>query len=116
MVFYLLLDRSEKPLVLDQPEDNLDNESVSKILVPFMREARKRRQIVMVTHNPNLAVYADAEQVIRVEINKEKDNEFHHCSGGIENDLIRRHIVNVLEGTMPAFDNRSMKYRVPQNA
>ena len=111
VVFYLLLDKSEKPLILDQPEDNLDNESVSRILVPFIKEARKRRQIIMVTHNPNLAVYADAEQVIRVEIEKDKDNVFHHYSGGIDNDLIREHIINVLEGTMPAFDNRSMKYK-----
>ncbi len=111
VVFYLLLDKSDKPLILDQPEDNLDNESVSKILVPFMKEARKRRQIIMVTHNPNLAVYADAEQVIRVKIEKDKDNEFHHCSGGIDDDQIKEHIINVLEGTMPAFDNRSMKYK-----
>ena len=110
IVFYLLLDKSDKPLVLDQPEDNLDNESVSKILVPFLKEARKRRQIIMVTHNPNLAVYADAEQVIRVGIDKDGANLFHFCSGGIDNPAIKEHIVNVLEGTMPAFSNRSRKY------
>ena len=110
IVFYLLLDKSDNPLILDQPEDNLDNESVSTILVPFIKEARKRRQIIMVTHNPNLAVYADAEQVIRVDIEKDGGNSFRYCSGGIENALIKDHIVNVLEGTMPAFANRSMKY------
>ncbi len=110
IVFYLLLDKSEKPLILDQPEDNLDNESVSTILVPFIKEAKKRRQIIMVTHNPNLAVYADAEQVIRVFINKDIENEFSHSSGGIENEYIKDHIINVLEGTMPAFSNRSKKY------
>ncbi|MGA2641064.1 MAG: TrlF family AAA-like ATPase [Spirochaetia bacterium] len=110
IVFYLLLDKSDKPLILDQPEDNLDNESVSKILVPFLKEARKRRQIIMVTHNPNLAVYADAEQVIRVDIDKNGANLFHFCSGGIDNLAIKEHIVNVLEGTMPAFANRSRKY------
>jgi ABC-type cobalamin/Fe3+-siderophores transport system ATPase subunit len=106
----LLLDKSETPLVLDQPEDNLDNESVSQILVPFIKEAKRRRQIIMVTHNPNLAVYADAEQVIRTRIDKEGGNVFICSSGGIENSVIRQDIINVLEGTMPAFENRSRKY------
>jgi DNA repair exonuclease SbcCD ATPase subunit len=110
IVFYLLLDKSETPLVLDQPEDNLDNESVSQILVPFIKEAKRRRQIIMVTHNPNLAVYADAEQVIRTRIDKEGGNVFICSSGGIENSVIRQDIINVLEGTMPAFENRSRKY------
>ena len=111
VVFYLLLDKSEKPLILDQPEDNLDNESVSQILVPFIKEAKQRRQIIMVTHNPNLAVYADAEQVIRTRINKDTENEFIFSSGGIDNEVIKQQIINVLEGTMPAFENRSNKYK-----
>jgi wobble nucleotide-excising tRNase len=61
LVFYLILDKSEIPLVIDQPEDNLDNYSVAKVLVPFIKTAKKHRQIIMITHNPNLAVVADAE-------------------------------------------------------
>ncbi|MCK4516292.1 MAG: hypothetical protein KAU31_13605, partial [Spirochaetaceae bacterium] len=110
VVFYLLLDKSDIPLILDQPEDNLDNESISQILVPFLREARTRRQIILVTHNPNLAVYADAEQVIRVWIDKDCGNQFRFCSGGIDNEYVRDQVVNVLEGTMPAFRNRRSKY------
>ena len=64
LIFYLLVDRDDIPLVMDQPEENLDNQTVVRTLVPCMKEAKKHRQIVMVTHNPNLAVVCDAEQVI----------------------------------------------------
>jgi ABC-type lipoprotein export system ATPase subunit len=110
LVFYLVLDKSTVPLVIDQPEDNLDNNSVTKILVPFIKQAKKRRQIIMITHNPNLAVVADAEQVIHVDINKEEGNRFSFVSGSIENPLINKSIVDVLEGTMPAFNTRKSKY------
>jgi ABC-type lipoprotein export system ATPase subunit len=65
LVFYLMLDRRDIPLIIDQPEDNLDNKSVYEILVKFLMKAKKRRQIIIVTHNPNLAVVADAGQIIR---------------------------------------------------
>lgn len=110
LVFYLMLDKSETPLIIDQPEDNLDNQSVAEILVPFIQKAKQRRQIIMVTHNPNLAVVADAEQIIRVDLKKDEDNRFEFKSGAIENPEINREIVDVLEGRMPAFSNRSIKY------
>jgi len=111
LVFYLLLDKDDKPLIIDQPEDNLDNQSVAEILVPFIKQAKKRRQIIMVTHNPNLAVVADAEQIIHVNIDKENENEFSFNAGSIENAEINKYIVDILEGTMPAFDKRKMKYK-----
>jgi ABC-type lipoprotein export system ATPase subunit len=110
LVFYLLLDKSDIPLILDQPEDNLDNNSVANILVPFIKEAKKKRQIIMVTHNPNLAVVADAEQIIYVNIDKNDGNKFSFTSGSIEDKIINKCIVNVLEGTMPAFNQRKRKY------
>lgn len=110
LVFYLLLDMDNKPLILDQPEDNLDNGSVAKILVKFIKRAKSKRQIIMVTHNPNLAVVADAEQVIYVNIDKEHDNLFSYESGSIENTNINKRIVDVLEGAMPAFNKRKEKY------
>ncbi len=111
LVFYLMLDKNDIPLVIDQPEDNLDNQSVTEILVPFIKEAKTKRQIIMVTHSPNLAVVADAEQIIYVSIDKESGkNEFSFQSGAIENPEINKRIVDVLEGTMPAFDQRRLKY------
>lgn len=111
LIFYLMLDRRDIPLVIDQPEDNLDNESVYEILVTFLKKAKRRRQIIMVTHNPNLAVVADAEQIIHVAIDKKNKNDFSFCSGSIENPDINRRVVDILEGTLPAFDNRKLKYR-----
>ena len=112
LIFYLMLDRRDIPLVIDQPEDNLDNKSVYEMLVRFLKEAKKRRQIIIVTHNPNLAVVADAEQIIHVSIDKKNGkNDFSFKSGAIENPEINKAVVDILEGTLPAFDNRRLKYR-----
>ncbi len=110
LIFYLLLDKDNKPLIIDQPEDNLDNHSVANILVPFIRKAKANRQIILVTHNPNLAVVSDAEQVIYVNIDKENEYDFEYQSGSIENRIINEKIVQVLEGAMPAFNKRKRKY------
>ena len=112
LIFYLMLDRRDIPLVIDQPEDNLDNKSVYEILVKFIKDAKKRRQILLVTHNPNLAVVADAEQIINVSINKsDGKHDFSFYSGSIESRRINQVVVDILEGTLPAFDNRRLKYR-----
>ena len=111
LIFYLLVDPNEAPLVIDQPEDNLDNQTVYRVLVPSIREARKRRQIFLVTHNPNLAVVCDADQVIAAAIEKEHGNRVLYDAGAMENPAINRRVVDVLEGTRPAFDNRGSKYQ-----
>ena len=111
LVFYLLLDARDIPLILDQPEDNLDNESVAKILVPFIKEAKKRRQIIIITHNSNLAVVSDAEQVIRVKIDKKNNNTFSFESGSLESNIITD-VINVLEGTRASFNIRNNKYEI----
>lgn len=111
LVFYLVLDKDNKPLIIDQPEDNLDNQSVAEILVPYIKNAKKMRQIVMVTHNPNLAIVADAEQIIYMNIDKETDYKVTCNAGGIENPIINNHIVDILEGKMKAFNNRRIKYK-----
>ncbi|MDQ7056616.1 MAG: AAA family ATPase [Persephonella sp.] len=56
LIFYLMLDKDNIPLIIDQPEENLDNESIFKILVDFIKEVKNRRQLILITHNPNLAV------------------------------------------------------------
>src|SRR5439155_13812760 len=68
LMLYLVLDKSDmRPLIIDQPEENLDPRSVFEELVPHFRDARQRRQIIMVTHNANLVVNTDADQVILAE-------------------------------------------------
>jgi predicted ATPase len=111
LVFYLLIDRSEIPLIIDQPEENLDNQTVYDILVPSIKEARKRRQIIIVTHNPNLAVVCDADQIIHAAMDKKSGNRITYTCGAIEAPAMNRRVVDVLEGTRPAFENREGKYR-----
>lgn len=110
LIFYLLVDKGRNPIVLDQPEENLDNETVVSLLVPVLNEAKKIRQIIMVTHNPNLAVVCDAEQVIYSSFNRRNASKIEYVSGSIESPIINMHVVNVLEGTKPAFNNRRIKY------
>lgn len=110
LLFYLFIDMDDKPLIIDQPEENLDNESVYKYLVKFIKQAKEKRQIIMVTHNPNLAVVCDADQVIKMDIDKKNKNTVSFMSGSIENPDMNKCIVNVLEGTYPAFHNRDSKY------
>ena len=109
LVFYLALSKDDTPLIIDQPEDNLDNQSVFNRLVPCIMEAKKHRQVIIVTHNPNIAVACDAEQIIYCDIDKTKTN-ISYVSGSIENTEIRRRVIDVLEGTEPAFDLRRSKY------
>ncbi|WP_242333311.1 TrlF family AAA-like ATPase [Anaeromyxobacter sp. SG66] len=110
LAFYLLIDRSDTPLVIDQPEENLDNETVYRLLGSCLRVAKARRQVVMVTHNPNLAVACDAEQVIHARHVSDGGNRIEYSSGAIENPAINAALLNVLEGTRPAFQNRESKY------
>ena len=129
----LLIDLSneEWPILLDQPEDDLDNRSVYDELVSFVKNKKKRRQIVIVTHNPNLVVGADAEQVIvanQAGQQKGRDNKkfkFEYVSGALENSFElseakqeailfrkgqRQHVYEVLEGGKEAFQKREQKY------
>jgi predicted ATPase len=112
LVFYLLLDKDDIPLLIDQPEDNLDNQTVFELLVPSIKEVKKRRQIFIVTHNPNLAVVCDAEQIIHTEIDKTNKCRVIYTTGAIEDLTINQKILDVLEGTKPAFENRRSKYQV----
>lgn len=110
LIFYLLVDKGRNPIILDQPEENLDNETIVSLLVPVITEAKKNRQIIMVTHNPNLAVVCDAEQIIRAEFDRPNASTMSYQSGSIESHKINEQVVVVLEGTKPAFDNRREKY------
>lgn len=114
LIFYLLIDRRDVPLIIDQPEDNLDNQTVYDMLVACLREARKRRQVIIVTHNPNLAVACDADQIIHSHIDKQNKNKVTYTSGSLENPKTNTLSITVLEGTRPAFVQRERKYHEEQ--
>ncbi|NTU79265.1 MAG: hypothetical protein HGA45_07650 [Chloroflexales bacterium] len=111
LIFYLLVDGYDGPLVIDQPEENLDNQSIYELLVPCIEEAKQRRQIILVTHNANLAVVCDADQIIHAQIDKGSGNKVTYKSGSIENPEINGLLVDILEGTWPAFTKRQSMYQ-----
>jgi DNA repair protein SbcC/Rad50 len=98
------------PIILDQPEDHLDNTFIYNDLVRTIRNAKKRRQIIVVTHNANLVVNGDAEQVIVAHYENEKIN--HLISGSLENPTIKEHVTSLLEGGIEAFIKREKKYQL----
>ena len=106
-LFYLVVDQRTTPLLLDQPEENLDNATIASKLVPAIHEAAGRRQTIVVTHNANLAIVGDADQVIHCQM---VDSKFRVSSGSIAELDIAQFALDVLEGTKPAFDNRRHKY------
>lgn len=108
LLFYLLIDQGKVPLLLDQPEENLDNDTVAGVVVPALREASKRRQIIVVTHNANLAVVGDADQIIECRFD---DDRFQISAGAISQVETAQKAVRVLEGTKPALENRYGKFR-----
>lgn len=107
VILKIYLAEGDNPIVLDQPEDNLDNSFIVKKLVKAFRQAKRNRQIIITTHNANLVVNTDAEQVI---VAKYENESIFYESGGIENQKIRNAIVELLEGGKIAFKNREQKY------
>lgn len=105
----LATDPFMKPFIFDQPEDDLDNNFIVNDLVPIFREIKKYRQVIIVTHNANLVVNADAEQVIVANNNEEK---LTYISGSLENNDIVDKVCSILEGGKIAFENRSNKYGI----
>ncbi|HAM44748.1 MAG TPA: hypothetical protein DCM67_07015 [Propionibacteriaceae bacterium] len=103
----LVLAQGDEPLIIDQPEENLDNRYIYTELVNAIREGKKHRQIIMATNNGNLVVNADAEQVIAAEF---ENNIIKYSSGSLENPDIREFIIPVLEGGEEAFRRRESKY------
>ncbi|NIJ82129.1 TrlF family AAA-like ATPase [Xanthomonas cannabis] len=110
LIFYLLVDRDRMPIILDQPEENLDNETVYNLLVGVITRAKQHRQVVMVTHNANLAVACDAEQVIVCSMERDGSSKISYEAGAVEELNLNQSVVTILEGTKPAFENRRRKY------
>jgi ABC-type lipoprotein export system ATPase subunit len=111
LMFYLLVDQSGRPIALDQPDENLDSHTIHKLLRPAIRAAKVKRQVFVVTHSPNLAIVGDADQVVVASCD---GKQFMYRSGSIESPDIRDLVLEVLEGTWPAFADRQRKYSVTE--
>lgn len=98
------------PLVIDQPEDNLDKRLIGRVLTKVLAELKERRQIIVCTHDPNILVGGDAEQVIVLDaVSDKKGNVTAH--GSIDNGHIVETVIELLEGGADAFRSRSKRYR-----
>ncbi len=116
LTLYLSIDEwDRRPLLIDQPEENLDPKSVFDELVAYFREARTRRQVILVTHNANLVVNTDADQVIVASAERLQPTGLPRLSyraGGLEDPAIRREVCSLLEGGERAFLERERRYRL----
>lgn len=130
VILRLLLDFDENkyPILIDQPEDDLDNRAIYNDLVTYIRNKKLERQIILVTHNPNITVATDAEEIIvanqhGVHTENQDGIKFEYRSGSIENSYkrdktktvllsqgIREHVCDLLEGGDIAFKKRESKY------
>ena len=106
----LLSSKSNNPLIIDQPEDNLDSEFISSTLVPVLRRAKERRQIIIVTHNANIAVLSDAEQILVLKSTSERAQIT--ARGSIDDPTTRDAACNILEGSKEAFNTRAKIYGI----
>ncbi|MEE4000828.1 hypothetical protein V1T75_10800 [Tenacibaculum sp. FZY0031] len=97
-----------KPIIFDQPEDDLDNEFIMQNLISLFKELKQYRQVIIVTHNANLVVNADAEQVI---VASNEDGYLQYSSGSLEDNEINSKICQILEGGEIAFEKRRRKYQ-----
>ncbi|ELA9427329.1 ATPase [Vibrio parahaemolyticus] len=127
----LELSNSTHPILIDQPEDNLDNRTIYSELKDFVRKCKSKRQIIMVTHNANLVVAADAECVVVADQRGQSGtagiHQFEYLGGSLEHSLkcdnsydyqsldelgIRQHVCHILEGGISAFKEREQKYNL----
>ena len=93
-----------EPIILDQPEDDLDNTLIYELLVKRLRETKLNRQVIVVTHNPNIVVHGDAELVLSLEAAAGQSHIA--CRGGLQERSVRDEICRVMEGGREAFESR----------
>ena len=133
VILKLLLEFSDRtcPIILDQPEDDLDNRSIYTDLVSYLKQKKRDRQIIVVTHNANIAVGADSELIIVANQDSQKTKnktgeKFEYLGGSIEHSFpynaqidftlgsqgTREHVCEILEGGNEAFKVREKKYGI----
>ncbi|MBX3105407.1 MAG: PHP domain-containing protein [Bacteroidetes bacterium] len=108
-ILTFLLSFGDIPLLLDQPEDDLDNRLVYDLVVKGLKKAKEKRQIIVVTHNANIPVNGDAEYILSMDSTTTDIKVLH--SGTVENSAIKKEICDVMEGSEKAFQLRSERYK-----
>ncbi len=99
-----LLSYGDEPLILDQPEDDLDNRLIYDLIVTQLREVKCHRQVIVVTHNANIVVNGDAELVVALAARGGETQK--ECEGSLQESLVRQTICTIMEGGSKAFEQR----------
>lgn len=109
-ILHIILLENKDPLIVDQPEDNLDNSFIAEDLITAIRDNKIRRQYIFATHNANIPVFGDAELIVAME---EKDGAGVITEGGIgsvDTETVKTQVIRILEGGEAAFKMREEKY------
>ena len=106
-ILSFILSFGTRPLILDQPEDDLDNRLVYDLIVEKLRDIKKRRQVIVVTHNPNIPVNGDAEYIISMQSSTNLKSKIH---GTIDKTNVKNEICEIMEGGIEAFKIRAQRY------
>ena len=113
-VLLLLLLEAEAPLVVDQPEDDLDNRFITEGIVPTMKDEKRKRQFLFSTHNANIPVLGDAELILGLTAGSMDDSLQSRVDpghmGSIDDRSVREMVEEILEGGKVAFEMRRLKY------
>ena len=109
-ILLLLLLESEASLVVDQPEDDLDNRFITDGVVPIMRREKRRRQFVFSTHNANIPVLGDAELIVGMTATVDGAAIQQEHMGSIDSQPVCDLVEEILEGGRTAFETRRSKY------
>jgi ABC-type lipoprotein export system ATPase subunit len=107
-ILSLLLARGKGPVLIDQPEDQLDSEFLYHELVPMLRTAKEERQLIIVTHNANIPVNADCELVYALKA--EAGRGWCGVEGGLDREDVTQAVMDIMEGSKEAFRRRKEKY------
>lgn len=113
-ILAFILSQGTAPLIIDQPEDDLDNSLIIDLIVENIRKIKDNRQVIIVTHNPNIPVLGDAEGIIMLDRNSDGKVSFKNgkATGCIEEKTIKNGICDIMEGGIEAFKKRENKYMV----
>jgi ABC-type dipeptide/oligopeptide/nickel transport system ATPase component len=109
LIIFLLTLKESDLIIIDQPEDDLDNQTIYNDVIKVLKELKNTSQFIFATHNPNIPVLGDCEQVISCRYDS---NIIETNLGSIDDETIRKEIVNIMEGGKEAFNNRKRIYEL----
>ena len=111
-ILNILLLNNKDPLIIDQPEDNLDNAYIAENLVKILRENKFNRQYILASHNANIPVFGDAELIIPLEEVDQNGKIIENAIGSIDKKSVQKVVIDLLEGGEKALVNRNNKYNI----